>query len=565
MGELGFNKEPVNITKSEMLTNLDFLSEGAKWPPPSQVSRLERYRLNKSKFDNKLIINRDAYNYIISLVNDKFRVISYRMLINLYRKVTYKTADLLFVERPTYITDGGDQETLDQIVELSKLGSIGYEGAEDVSIYGDAIYTIQIGEDEEDEESLEKAFMGITNPRYWFPVVHESNLKKIKYHVLAWVVTRMETNSNNKKVETSYLIYQTHSKGSYTTAERKIADGHLGKETAIPEGEQETGLSDFAVVPTYGVTTSDTIFGIDDYTDMINLIDELQIRLEMIAHVLDKHSDPSLSGPASALEYDAEKGEYSVKLGGYFQRETRDDPDIKYVTWDGKTESSFKEIELILDLLAVITEMGSAIFDRESIGGNLSGRALKLLYVNPLTKVSRVRNNFDDAFKHALSLCSEVGYKEKIEKKDISIKWNDGLPDDPKELAEIAQIRTQKPTDTVAAQIQIQDGLNAEDANSKSDEVSIESAGLIPAIGAGAIDGGVTGDTSVLADSPENIEATKGLNGAQIKAAVDTLKDVSAGNIPNAVAVELLVAVGIAQEKAETMVAEQAKIKIESE
>lgn len=572
------------VVKSEVLTNLGFLEEGQPWPPTSQKPRLNRYKLNKSKFDNELNINREAYDYILNVINDRFRVVSYRMLINLYRKVTYKTADLLFVERPTYITKDENQEELNEIVELSNLGLIGYEGAEDVSIYGDAIYTIKIpslkpeGADPPAEPEQAKARMGITNPAYWFPVVEETDLKEIKHHILAHVVTRLEENKEKKEVEVNYLIYQIHDKGSYQIGERKIKDDWtLGEKTVVKKGSDiiETGLTGFAVIPTHGATTSDTIFGIDDYTDIINLIDELQIRMEKIASVIDKHGDPSLSGPASALVLDPKTGEYSLKLGGYLSRDTKEDPEVEYLTWDGKLEPAFKEIELILKLLSILTEMGPAMFDEdEGGGGDISGRALRLKYVRPLTKVKRYKNNFDDSFKVGLSLCSEVGYKVEIPSKEIGIEWKDGLPDDPKELAEIGDIRTgKKATDTVTAQIMKQDGLTREQADAKTLEIEAEMASTIPGLGLpGNFDpnrllGDDGDDLDIREDgtAPQNIAATEGLNGAQIKAAVDVLKGVSDGTTAKTVAIELLIAVGIGKDKAEKMVEAQSKITIKAE
>lgn len=480
------NKQPLpfekTITKSDVLTNLSFLEEGAAWPPHSQRPRLARYARNKGKFDNELNINKKAYDMIVSVVNDRFRVISYRMLVNIYRKVSYRTADFLFVERPKYVTEEAKQDTLTNIVDLSGLGSIGYQGALDTSIYGDSIYTVEVdGNEEEDPKDPNKGRMGISNPRYWFPVVQESNLKKFKYHVLAWVITKMIPDKNNKLKEQAFLRYQIHEKGSYKEQERMIEDdGTLGPLTDLGEDHQEeidTGIKDFAVVPTHGVVTSDSVFGIDDYTDLISLIDELQIRLEKIAHILDKHSDPSMSGPTSALKQDPETGEYYLSMGDYFQRDSKDDPDVKYITWDGKLEFSFKEIEIIMQLLSIISEMGASIFEKDGDGSAESGRALKLRFTIPLIKVSRLRNNFDDAFKHALSLSSQVGWGEgqAMTRQEISIKWQDGLPNDAFEKAEIGNIRTGgKATDTVTAQIMEQDNLNQEDAQAKAEEIQAE-------------------------------------------------------------------------------------------
>lgn len=483
---------------TEMLTSLSFLKEGATFPPASQVERMNRYKLHKKKFSNKLTIDKKTYQKVIQLVDNRFRVITYKMLVNIYRKVSYRTADFLFVERPLYTTDEEKQPLLTEIVKLSKMGKIGHEGAIDVSRMGDAIYVIKIPAvapaTEGEEAQQGKARLSITTPQHWFPVVSERDLKEITHHVLAHVVSRMVKDEDDKMITKRYLIYQIHERGKYTIGEQELKeDNTLGaKRKYITEGEDkeqevfDTGLSGFAVHPTYGVTTSDSIFGIDDYVDIIGMIDELQIRMEMISHVLDKHSDPTMSGPLSALEKDEKSGEYSVKLGGYLARENKDDPDVKYLTWDGKLDSSFKFIELVFEILSILTEMGNAIFDKKGdiAGANISGRALKLMYVNPLTKVSRVRNNFDDVFKVALAMCSEVGYTGKpLTADDVGIEWRDGLPDDPKEKAEIAAIRVgDKATDTVESQIMKLDNVSKTKAEEKADQIQVETAQSMPAI-----------------------------------------------------------------------------------
>jgi len=492
------------IPDSELLTSLSFLDEGQPFPPESQINRLNKYKLHKSKFDNKLNINKDAYDTVIQLVNDRFRVISYRVLINLYRKVSLRTADFLFVERPKYTAlvdnladidpkDNVKQQVLNSIVNDSSLNSIGHQGALDVDRFGDAIYTIDIPGEVDQKGGIDlvqgAATIGITSPVYWFPVVSEKNLKKIQYHVMAHVVSRMvEIEGRKDPEERQYVIYQVHSKGSYTFGERILSeDGNLGEVSSLPDGIEtdkvETGLSDFAIVPTQGTQTSDSIFGIDSYTDMISLISELEIRMEKIAHVLDKHSDPSLSGPVSAINRNDETGEYYLKMGDYFARDSTDDPEVSYVTWDGKLEDSFKQISIIMELLAIISEMGAAIFDPKGAaqGSQISGRALKLLYVNPLTKVSRIRNNFDDSFKKAISLASEVGYNEQFKRDEISITWRDGLPDDPKEKAEIQAIRLgNRPSTTTRDAVMDLDSYNEQEAEIKVQEIEAENKADIP-------------------------------------------------------------------------------------
>ena len=65
------------------------------------------------------------------------------------------------------------------------------------------------------------------------------------------------------------------------------------------------------------------------------IVAKIMWRVHCIDNVLDKHSDPSLSGPSSALSYDDKFQKYYLDLGKYFMRNSTDDPDTKYITWDG--------------------------------------------------------------------------------------------------------------------------------------------------------------------------------------------------------------------------------------
>lgn len=66
--------------------------------------------------------------------------------------------------------------------------------------------------------------------------------------------------------------------------------------------------------------------------------------------------------------------------------------------------------------------------------------------------------------------------------------------------------------------------------------------------------GEITDHTNVTGDAAENIAEGAKLNGIQIQAAVQVLRDFIAGNLPDTVALELLVAVGIDRERAQEMI-----------
>ncbi|WDU82284.1 hypothetical protein [Caloramator sp. Dgby_cultured_2] len=68
------------------------------------------------------------------------------------------------------------------------------------------------------------------------------------------------------------------------------------------------------VIPVHNLMTSDRAYGLDDYQDLDSIIQELEIRLSQISRILDKHADPNMYGPDTALEQD-EYGNWYVKGG----------------------------------------------------------------------------------------------------------------------------------------------------------------------------------------------------------------------------------------------------------
>lgn len=468
----------------DILTSLDFLRADSEFPPPSQLARLAKYRHNKALFDKKGgAIDRKSYNHVVQVMDNHWRVVPYRLLLNLYRKISYKTADMLFVEAPVFGSVESNEasdinsQIVSEVVSNSNLVMLGWQAGIDTSRYGDGVLVVT----ERETEDGMRGVLTITQPMYWYPVADPEDLRNIKYQVLAWY---KEIESKSKQREFMLTVH-IHERG-FVTKHEAIMRG--GKIVSIDEGERtETGLTDFAVLPIQPTLTSDSAFSADDYTDIEDIIIELQTRIQQIARVLDKHADPSMTGSINNLEKDPVTGEATLKVGGFYARESNDDPKTEYITWDGQLEASFKEIDLMMNLLAIISEMGPAIFYDEILKiGSLSGRAIRMLYTNALNKVARTRNAFDGVLKSGIALASQLGYSSQVTKADVSIKWNDGLPDDPMEKAEIGKIRLDNaPSDDPVSQIMAQDGMTKEQAEEKYVRMQENDAQNVPPLNLG--------------------------------------------------------------------------------
>lgn len=491
-----------------MLTDLSFLDIGQPWPPQDESDRLQMYQTNKRLFEgDHTTVYADQFHRIERVIGNFQDIISYAVLANFQKIISLKVADLLLGEAPQIKCnqDGSEQQvTVDEIVENSDLINTAYQTTIDVSRYGDGLFLVYKDSD------TKQGKIDVTQPSIWFPIVSPDNLKKIQYHVVAYRFDVTEKQDGgfwkqfflgSEAEKKSFLKVQIHFKGSYEERLYQLEPGTPTKIIKQINGEIiNTGLNDFAIIQVPNVITSDRATGIDDYRDIDSLISELEVRVSQVARILDKHAAPSVQGPSGAIERDPRTGQYQLKMGNYFPRDSNDDPQVEYITWDAQLEANFKIIDKIINLLYTISEMGNTIFgDMDGQGksaGNLSGIALRRMMMSPLAKVNRIRMRMDPALKKALKLCSQLGGENivDISKEKISIIWQDGLPKDELEQAQITQIRTgNKPTMSQFRAIQQQDNLSDTDTQTEIDRIDGDEAKSNPVGGSPPFSGDNSG------------------------------------------------------------------------
>ena len=225
------------------------------------------------------------------------------------------------------------------------------------------------------------------------------------------------------------------------------------------------------------ITHSGSVFGLDDYAIVNSLIKKIMWRLHCADTILDKHSEPSVSGPSSALERDEQTGRYFVPLGNYFQRRSKDDPDLAYVTWDGNLESNFKELEFLVNQLYILTEMGQAFADAG--GGDSSGTALKLRMVSPRVKAMRIANLNAGTVKLIVAELARLN-NISINYDTLNIAWKDGLPqDDVEETDRLVSATGNKPIMSQYSALKVR-GLSDKEVDAELEQMQKEAAAAAP-------------------------------------------------------------------------------------
>lgn len=448
-----------------MLYNLNWLDEGRSFPPIVEVPRIERYVQNSILFDGEHFSGRafrhrngvmvsplrmyeDCCRRISRVVGNFEDIISAPILLNYQRFISLKMADLVAGEPPT-ITGATEEENskIKWIRDNSSFDEKLYSIVLDLSRYGDAPIRYYLDE----QDGLVK--FTLWDATGWYPIVSQDGTYRITSHCLCWLYNEQP---DIEEQDDWYLHVQIHSvnaPGSYVYrvyhngGNRNII-GKLVKEEIVP-----TGLEVCAVDHIRSFAVSGTVYGYDDYTPIDSCLAEIMTRISQISAILDKHSDPSLVGPSTMLSLDPESGEYRLVSGKYFLVDG-DDQKPEYLTWDGQLSSAFQQLEFLLNQLFVLSEMGAA-FDREGGSNAVSGTAMRFKMVNPLAKARRVSNSLTSAVKKIFSVIGSnmpdidnetsepgSGSDTPLYSSHISVQWEDGLPDDPREQIENCKLAT---------------------------------------------------------------------------------------------------------------------------
>jgi len=461
-----------------MLYDLSFLEKGKPWPPMSEVERLNDYIANRKLFKGKQFVEYvQQFRRIERVVGQYFNIESYHILLNYHKLVSIKLADLIFSEPPQItVPDDAIQAVLDDIIRTTDLFNTCHSAAIDASMLGDTVLTKSVDENG-------SALITVNPPDNWFPVVDRMNIKRRLYDVQAWQypidqergVYRLAViihRPDGTELQEYSLDTRNGSKTEF------LMGGKLAGGRTVTKGEDKMLL-----VTAHSMVTSDTIFGESDYDMFDSIVSELMIRFAQVSKILDAHSSPTMSGPPLSVE--DERGKRKLVAGNYYERQDNNEPPLEYIVWNASLEANFKQIELLLTQLYTLSEMGSSLLgDFSSIKGAVpSGTAMRRLMMSPLAKAARVRNSFDRAIKAILSdALMDLGYT--VDESDISIAWNDGLPDDPAEEATIANMRTGgKPTLSQWTAIQRLDKSTPDDTQAELDMIRADdlasSGGLI--------------------------------------------------------------------------------------
>lgn len=359
------------------------------------------------------------------------------------------SADFLFSEpiivRAKEGSSEDQQENIKMIVEDNKLHVLNWEMALVTSYKGGGVYKVRYGDYKSvgiNSETKELgAIIEFVQPDYYFAVFDQDNVNIITEKIIAWRKTidnkeylRMERHYPDGRIVNELWTL----KGDYI--DTKVDLGLLYENP--PAEEEYNGIDGYSIfyVPNFR-PSPDSHYGQGDYEDLESLFEELNNRKSRNARILDKHSNPKMAVPLGVLDEDGnvrreqyEMFEVAGEMGGLNKPE--------YITWDGKLDAAERQIDDLIKTMFLVAEISPSVFGMDNGGIAESGRALKFRLMRTLSKIKRKKTYFEDVLKKVINAAQlfESNLGSGPVPVQVNIEFQDGIPTDAREEAEIREI-----------------------------------------------------------------------------------------------------------------------------
>lgn len=422
-----------------MLYGLEWLNPETEFPPKCECKRLASYRWYASLFD--ICPFEDFANYGSRLIVNFDEYLRIPLLLGYQRLSTIKLADMVIGSPPSITVNNDDSLTdlISDIRDVTDFDAKLYTAMIDFSRFGTAV--IRLFND--DEAAEDRGNFAIWTPAEWFPILKKDGTKRIDEHVLAWRVNYGTDNNPDWFLEVQrhpvkgggYFESRYRMNGDGTSVTTQMAEEHFVSTPDLPCLVQHIA----------NLPSTTNIYGTSDYKIINELVFKATERMRQILHILDKHADPSMTGPTTMLQRNEMTGELEFKTSQFYAVSPGEEHP-EYMTWDGQLSAAFTALEALLNQIYVMSEMGEALMGNSKGSGQaISGTAMRYKMISPLEKARRVANSFTLPVKKLMASLIQITTGNKLRYQDINVIWSDSLPKDPRENAELSRLQAGAP------------------------------------------------------------------------------------------------------------------------
>lgn len=455
------------------------------FPDKDEQKRLDRYRYGDNLYAG------DHFE-AFGIKGEKDFSIRYRKLryiaANFAGLMSRVMADMLFSEDPTIdYKEKQNQLFTDSLIQENQLLVQLFESALGNSRRGDSVFKMRIGQrNPKLVDSPNTVILEEVTPAIYFPTL---SVNGTRYTPDEEVIA-----TTFKDGDKTYLHKEIHTPGTirhevflYNPDSREIIGEAVSPEPFGFKESEETGIERSLVFHIPNVRDGSGFWGTSDYQDLESLFFALNNRITKVDNILDKHSDPILAVPTGVIDED---GKVRKEALGMFEVDA-DNPGFnkpEYIVWNANLESAFTQIEALVDMLFMFSEIAPASLGKDKDGVAESGRALKFKLLSTIRKKNRKLRYYDQAVKDMLETAQQLAIVKNVTVGDNRITeairpniiWPDNLINDEVEQTEVVGLRIDQGTMAPSDGIAKLDGISPEEAKAKAKEISDENGPNVP-------------------------------------------------------------------------------------
>jgi hypothetical protein len=396
------------------------LEKGDIYPSAKDAERIER-----ENYYERLLLNESTGNYKMVHENGVIRKVPKDPLVPIPQTISDISADLLMGEFPNIVLpQTSEQDNFNDWAMDTDLGSRLLEAATYVSAVGTVFSSLYKIDDEinytlkaSNKVTWEETNGKITNVKFILGITRTANGVNQVYEIQEWSINKGQ------------LLIQ-HYEAEVRISDRKV------KRVDVLSPEQRPGLDFVPIAKWVNVGIMGQPNGRSDYSGKSQLFSEIDNRVDQNNNTIEENQDPWKAIPAGILD---ERGEFNrsnyankmfEKTGG-----GQADNTVDVVTWDANMPASFQQIETMIDLTFFTSRLSNPITGRLKGGQSDSGRSLKWQSVSTISMKNRKEKYAASFLRDFVNQWSRLSGTE-IDKKEIKIIWQDGLPIDEQEKTE---------------------------------------------------------------------------------------------------------------------------------
>ena len=224
-----------------MLFDFEWLKQGQKFPPASELGRIKGYKDNASLFeDNTYLVLKPYQDRLMQIINglketDVLNTTFYETPAY-WQLSTIKTVDLMVGDEPTIICEKA-KDRLTEVLQDSDFISKLSELVIDNDSLGECLIRPYI------DKKGKRNFV-TQNPQMWFPIVNPENSKEVIADALVWPVC-VFADANHPEKNKYELYAKIQYRGEYTCTFRRYkvtgftrTSNYIDKATKENFGEQ---------------------------------------------------------------------------------------------------------------------------------------------------------------------------------------------------------------------------------------------------------------------------------------------------------------------------------------